>query len=198
MFYTPGARVLSVLSCAWFSFTLGQACFRCGIVGTRSPKCHYRRSVSSLEGNVSGYDCNPCSPRKGTRHCVSLPHLSMLGAACFIAKLTLLCAGIPLYLPSMRHMLRHDATPIRIGIVSFMLQTRYVEGDSPTCRYRCSVSFPFSANKGYSCNQRRYSLWNLNEKIFLPRTKWNENILLLICVFNSLGDLHRAVACLTD
>ncbi len=37
-------------------------------------------------------------------------------------------------------MLRHDATPIRIGIVSFMLQTRYAEGDSPTCRYRCSVS----------------------------------------------------------
>ncbi len=37
-----------------------------------------------------------------------------------------------------------------------MLQMRYAEGDPPKCRYRRSVSFPFSGNKGYSRNPRRF------------------------------------------
>ncbi len=57
-----------------------------GIVGIRSPKCRSDAVRVPSKGNVSGYDCNPCSPRR-ERDTASLCHTSpCLGAACFIAK----------------------------------------------------------------------------------------------------------------
>ncbi len=39
-----------------------------------------------------------------------------------------------------------------------MLQMHYAKGDSLKCCYRCSVSFPFSGNKGDSRNLRHFQL----------------------------------------
>ena len=49
-------------ACAQLHTRTGRA--RCGIVGTRSPKVSFDAVRVPSKGNVSGYDCNPCSLRR--------------------------------------------------------------------------------------------------------------------------------------
>ncbi len=106
--------------------------------------------------NVSGYDCNPCSPRKGTRHCVGNDTLGdppqrsaseawmKLFQSWLVLRHDVTCDGI---------LERYKGTPAH-NRVSFCDEASRSQAWRGVAKRR-SVSFPFSGNKGYSRNPRR-------------------------------------------
>ncbi len=107
-------------------------------------------------GNVSGYDCNPCSPRR-ERDTASLCHTCpCLGVACFIAKADSVVCRCP-FVASEYAVTCYVMTQHQSGLGEFHSFFRratlrgFPEVSLPT---QCLV--PFSGNKGYSRNPRRF------------------------------------------
>ncbi len=140
----PGSQVLSVWTgreCFWFVIGPGRAVFLGWHVWYIVPKVSklYAASSEPMKENVSGYSCNPCSLNRERDAAFAAEQVPRVASAPSANELAWFCTGF-----------RQSARP----------------GAFPKCVGFTKLLVPYSENKDYANNPRRFHVSKCKKSIY--------------------------------